>query len=79
MDKQRQTAGGTAKTKPAWGVVAVIGFMVACTMGESLAMAAIGAAMLGLGAYLGGYMDETSQQLRKNLGKPAEAGERRAA
>ena len=79
MDKQRQTAGETAKTKPAWGVVAVIGFVVACTMGESLAMAAIGAAMLGLGAYLGGYMDETSQQLRKNPGKPAEAGERRAA
>lgn len=57
MDKQRQTAGETAKTKPAWGIVAVIGFMVACTMGESLAMAAIGAAMLGLGAWLGGYME----------------------
>lgn len=79
MQNTRTTAGETAKTKPAWGVVAVIGFVVACTMGESLAMAAIGAAMLGLGAYLGGYMDETSQQLRKNLGKPAEAGERRAA
>ena len=79
MENSRENAAQAAKTKPAWGVVAVIGFMVACTMGESLAMAAIGAAMLGLGAYLGGYMDETSQQLRKNLGKPAEAGERRAA
>ena len=48
----------TAKqTKPFWGVVAVIGFMVACTIGDSLIMAAIGAAMLGLGAWLGGYME----------------------
>ena len=57
MQNSRTTAGETAKWKPAWGIVAVIGFMVACTMGESLAMAAIGAAMLGLGAWLGGYME----------------------
>lgn len=57
MENSRENAAQAAKTKPAWGVVAVIGFMVACTMGESLAMAAIGAAMLGLGAWLGGYME----------------------
>lgn len=79
MQNSRQTAGETAQTKPAWGVVAVIGVMVAVTMGESLIMAAIGTAMLGLGAWLGGYMEGTSQQLRNDLTKPAKAGERRAA
>ena len=79
MEKQRQTAGETAKTKPGWGIVAVIGFIVSCTMGESLAMAAIGAAMLGLGAWKGGYMEGTTQQLRNDLTKPAKAGERRVA
>ena len=57
MQNTQKTAGETAQWKPAWGIVAVIGFMVACTMGESLTMAAIGAAMLGLGAWLGGYME----------------------
>ena len=79
MNKLRQTAGETAKTKPAWGVVAVIGFVVACTMGESLAMAAIGAAMLGLGAYLGGYMDASTGSATNQTTNPAAAGERRAA
>lgn len=79
MNEQNQTAGKTAKTKPVWGIVAVIGVMVAVTMGESLIMAAIGTAMLGLGAWLGGYMEGTSQQLRNDLTKPAKAGERRAA
>ena len=70
----------TAKqTKPFWGVVAVIGFMVACTMGNNLIMAGIGTAMFGLGAYLGGYMEETSQKLRKTSANTVKAVERRAA
>lgn len=58
----RITAGETAKTKKGWGLVAVIGFTVALTMGESLIMAAIGTAMLAAGAYLGGYMNETLEK-----------------
>lgn len=79
MNKQRQTAGETAKTKKGWGLVACIGAMVAVTMGDSLTMAAIGTIMLALGAWLGGYMNETSEKLRNNLASSAEAGERRAA
>ena len=79
MDKQRQTAGETAKTKPAWGVVAVIGFVVACTMGDSLTMAAIGTAMLALGAWMGGYMDASTGSATNQTTNPAAAGERRAA
>lgn len=45
------------QTKKGWGIVACIGAMVAVTMGDSLTMAAIGTAMLALGAWLGGYMD----------------------
>ena len=79
MQNSRTTAGETAQTKPAWGIVAIIGVMVAVTMGDNLIMAGIGTAMLSVGAYLGGYMDETTQKLRKNLESPAEVGERRAA
>ena len=79
MQTSRQTAGETAQTKPVWGIVAVIGVMVAVTMGDNLIMAAIGTAMLSVGAYLGGYMDETTQKIRKNLESPVEVGERRAA
>ena len=79
MQNTNKTAGQTAKTKPFWGIVAVIGFMVACTMGNNLIMAGIGTAMFGLGAYLGGYMNETSQKLSNNLASPAKTGERRAA
>lgn len=45
------------QVKKGWGFVACIGAMVAVTMGDSLAMAAIGTIMLALGAYLGGYMN----------------------
>lgn len=79
MQKSRQTAGETAQTKPAWGIVSLIGLLMACTIGGSLIITAIGTTMFGLGAYLGGYMDETSQKLRNNLESPAEVGERRAA
>ena len=79
MENQVKTAGQTAQTKPAWGIVAIIGVMVAVTMGDNLIMAAIGTVMLAAGAYLGGYMAETCTELSKNLGKPAEVEERRAA
>lgn len=79
MQNTTKTAGETAQTKPVWGIVAVIGVMVAVTMGDNLIMAAIGTAMLALGAYLGGYMDETSQKLRNNLKSSATVEERRAA
>ena len=74
-----KTAGKTAETKKGWGIVAVIGFVVALTMGDSLIMAAIGTIMLAGGAYLGGYMNETSQKVRSNLAATAKAEERRAA
>jgi len=74
MNTQRQTA-----TKPAWGAVAVIGAMVAVTMGDSLTMAAIGTAMLALGAWLGGYMDASTGSATRKTTNPAAAGERRAA
>ena len=81
MNEQNQTAGMTAtkQTKWGWGAVALVGLMAAATIEGSLVITAIGTAIFAIGAWLGGYMDETSQQLRKNLGKPAEAGERRAA
>lgn len=79
MKNQVKTAGQTAQTKPAWGIVSLIGLLMACTIGGSLIITAIGTAMFGLGAYLGGYMDETSQKLRNNLETPAGVGERRAA
>ena len=66
-----------AATKPAWGAVAVIGAMVAVTMGDSLTMAAIGTAMLALGAWLGGYMNEECG-MRNDECKMQDA-ERRAA
>ena len=67
----------TRQTKPGWGIVAVIGVMVAVTMGDSLIMAAIGTAMLCVGAYLGGYMEEIKTNT-STTAQPA-AGERRAA
>ena len=75
MDKTQERQ---AATKPAWGAVAVIGAMVAVTMGDSLTMAAIGTAMLALGAWLGGYMSETGSATNQTT-NPAAAGERRAA
>lgn len=67
------------QVKKGWGIVAVIGVVVALTMGDSFIMAAIGTIMLALGAWLGGYMDETSQKLRKTSANAAKAVERRAA
>ena len=69
----------TRQTKPVWGIVAVIGVMVAVTMGDSLIMAAIGTAMLAAGAYLGGYMDTSTNSVSRKNTNSAVAGERRAA
>lgn len=81
MKCTKKTAGETAQaqTKPGWGFVAVIGFVMVCTMAESLILAGIGTVLFGLGAYLGGYMEETSQKVRNNIASPAEVGERSAA
>lgn len=79
LSKMDKTQKRQAATRPAWGAVAVIGAMVAVTMGDSLTMAAIGTIMLVLGAWLGGYMNETSQKLRKTSANAAKAVERRAA
>lgn len=45
-------------TKKAWGVVACIGAMVACTCIGNMLVTGISVATFALGAYLGGYMDE---------------------
>jgi hypothetical protein len=76
MDKTQERQ---AATKPAWGAVAVIGAMVAVTMGDSITMAAIGTALLIAGAWLGGYMtgDARLTDARHETGTPA--GERSAA
>lgn len=83
MDKtqKRQAAGETATTKKGWGFVACIGAMVAVTMGDSITMAGIGAAMLALGAWLGGYMSETVTKAKSALrqAQGPETTERRAA
>lgn len=77
MNKTQKTQNAT---KPAWGIVAVIGAMVAVTMGNSIIMAAIGAALFALGAWKGGYMTEDSG-LRTQRRETAQnlSTERRAA
>lgn len=77
--EMKKTQKRQEATKPAWGAVAVIGAMVAVTMGDSIAMAAIGTAMLALGAWLGGYMDASTGSATNQTTNPATAGERRAA
>lgn len=79
MKNSSTTAGETAKTKKGWGIVAIIGFTVALTMGDNFIMAAIGTVMSIVGAYFGGYMNETSQKLRKTSTNTVKAVERRAA
>ena len=78
MDKTQKRQ---ASTKPAWGIVACIGAMVAVTMGDSITMAAIGTIMLALGAWLGGYMNETVTKAKSALrqAQGPETTERRAA
>ena len=81
MQNTQKTAGETAqkKTKWGWGLVAMVGMVVACTFDGSLIVTFIAVAMFGLGAWLGGYMDETRQKMNNNLASPAASGERRAA
>lgn len=68
------------QTKKGWGIVACIGVMVAVTMGDSLTMAAIGTAMLALGAWLGGYMDKGLRDCEtRDCETGTQSGERRAA
>lgn len=68
------------QVKKGWGIVACIGAMVAVTMGDSLAMTAIGTAMLALGAWLGGYMDKGLRDCEtRDCETGTQAGERRAA
>lgn len=76
MEKQRQTA-----TKPAWGVVACIGAMVAVTMADSIAMAGLGAALFALGARLGGYMEPLGGNARPTAARheTTQTEERRVA
>ena len=80
MQNKKMTQKRQAATKPAWGAVAVIGAMVAVTMGDSIAMDAIGTAMLALGAWLGGYMDKGLRDCEtRDCETGTQAGERRAA
>ena len=80
MQHTQKTAGETAKTKPAWGAVAVIGLFVAfATIETNIIIALMGAAMLAIGAYMGGYMDETKRDLHDSMAKPNQKQERRAA
>ena len=80
MDKQRQTAGETAKTKPAWGAVAIIGLFVAfATIETNIIIALLGATLLGIGAYMGGYMTEDAGRGTARHETGTKAGERRAA
>lgn len=72
MDKTQKR-----QTKKGWGFVACIGAMVAVTMGDSIAMAAIGTALLIAGAWLGGYM--TGECGMRNDECKMQDAERRAA
>lgn len=67
------------QTNKAWGIVALIGMVVVCTIGDNLLITAIGTAMFGFGAWKGGYMDASTGSAAKHHNQPAAAGERRAA
>ena len=56
MNKQRQTAGETAKSK-VLGAVSLLGLVVAITVEGSFIITAIGASAFALFAWLGGYME----------------------
>ena len=62
MNETKQTAAKTAKTNPVWGIVALIGLLAATTLEGSLTITAISVAVFGIGAYLGGYMDELNTE-----------------
>ena len=67
------------QVKKGWGIVAVIGVVVALTMGDNLIMAAIGTVLLIAGAWLGGYMTEDARLTDARHETGTQAGERRAA
>lgn len=70
----------TSKTKPVWGLVAVVGLVVAfATIENSVIIALSGAALLAAGAYMGGYMTGDATPTDAKHGTGTQAGERRAA
>lgn len=80
MQNKQKTAGETAKTKPAWGAVAIIGLFVAfATIETNIIIALMGATLLGIGAYMGGYMSGDARLTDARHETGTKAGERRAA
>lgn len=71
MKSLMKTAGKTAKkqTKWGWGLVSLVGLMAAGTIDGSLIITFIAVAMFGIGAYLGGYMDEPAEK-KSTVAKP---------
>lgn len=71
MQTQRMTAGKTAKkqTKWGWGLISLVGLMAAATIDGSLIITFVAVAMFGIGAYLGGYMDEPAEK-KSTVAKP---------
>ena len=71
----------TSKTKPVWGIVALVGLVAATTIEGSLILTAASVAIFAIGSYLGGYMTEDAgrETARRETNQPAAAGERRAA
>ena len=67
MQTKKTTAGKTAKkqTKWGWGLVSLVGLMAATTIDGSLIITFIAVAMFGIGAYLGGYMDESAYHAKQ--------------
>ena len=64
MENNLKTAGQTAnsnkkQTNKAWGIVSLAGALVAVTCFGSLWITGCATAVFVIGAYLGGYMDET--------------------
>lgn len=79
MQNTQTTAGETAQTKPVWGIVSLIGLLVATTISGSLIITAVAVAMFGIGAWRGGYMDTSTGSVSRQNANTAVAGERRAA
>lgn len=71
MQNPRTTAGETAKkqTKWGWGLVSLVGLMAAATIDGSLIITFLAVTMFGIGAYLGGYMEEPAKK-KSTVTKP---------
>lgn len=79
MQNTQKTAGQTAQTKPVWGIVSLIGLLVATTISGSLIITAVAVTMFGIGAWRGGYMDTSTGSVSRQNTNTAVAGERMAA